>query len=86
MPLHHQHTRPRVLKNQTLTVFGSVGIQRQIGCAGLQNPEYTEVWDGWTTEGGSPGKEIEPPEPTEITVRAITAPELDEPTEDSKAA
>jgi len=28
--------------------------------------------------GIAPGKEIEPPEPTEITVRAITAPELDE--------
>lgn len=28
--------------------------------------------------GIAPGKEIEPPEPAEITVRAITAPELDE--------
>lgn len=28
--------------------------------------------------GVAPGKEIEPPEPTEITVRAITAPELNE--------
>ncbi|HEY5815116.1 MAG TPA: DNA recombination protein RmuC [Solirubrobacterales bacterium] len=28
--------------------------------------------------GIAPGKEIQPPEPTEITVRAITAPELDE--------
>jgi DNA recombination protein RmuC len=28
--------------------------------------------------GVAPGKEIKPPEPTEITVRAITAPELDE--------
>jgi hypothetical protein len=28
--------------------------------------------------GIAPGKEIEPPEPIEITVRAITAPELDE--------
>jgi DNA recombination protein RmuC len=28
--------------------------------------------------GVAPGKEIEPPEPTEITVRAITAPELQE--------
>jgi DNA recombination protein RmuC len=28
--------------------------------------------------GVAPGKEIEPPEPTEISVRAITAPELDE--------
>jgi len=28
--------------------------------------------------GVAPGKEIEPPEPVEITVRAITAPELDE--------
>jgi DNA recombination protein RmuC len=28
--------------------------------------------------GVAPGKEIEPPEPTEITVRAITAPELSE--------
>jgi DNA recombination protein RmuC len=28
--------------------------------------------------GIAPGKEIEPPEPVEITVRAITAPELDE--------
>jgi len=28
--------------------------------------------------GIAPGKEIEPPEPTEITVRAITAPELNE--------
>ncbi len=28
--------------------------------------------------GVAPGKEIEPPEPIEITVRAITAPELDE--------
>jgi DNA recombination protein RmuC len=28
--------------------------------------------------GVAPGKEIEPPEPAEITVRAITAPELDE--------
>lgn len=28
--------------------------------------------------GVAPGKEIQPPEPTEITVRAITAPELDE--------
>jgi hypothetical protein len=28
--------------------------------------------------GIAPGKEIEPPEPTEITVRAITAPELAE--------
>jgi DNA recombination protein RmuC len=33
--------------------------------------------------GVAPGKEIEPPEPTEITVRAITAPELHE---DPKAA
>jgi DNA recombination protein RmuC len=29
--------------------------------------------------GVAPGKEIEPPEPTEITVRAITAPELHDP-------
>lgn len=36
--------------------------------------------------GIAPGKEIEPPEPAEITVRAITAPELHEAQEDPKAA
>jgi DNA recombination protein RmuC len=36
--------------------------------------------------GVAPGKEIEPPEPVEITIREITAPELREATDDSKAA
>ena len=35
--------------------------------------------------GVAPGKEIEPPEPTEITVRAITAPELREADDESRA-
>ncbi len=36
--------------------------------------------------GIAPGKEIEPPEPVEITVREITAPELRDASADSKAA
>jgi len=36
--------------------------------------------------GIAPGKEIEPPEPVELTVREISAPELSEAVEDSKAA
>ena len=34
--------------------------------------------------GIAPGKEIEPPEPTHITVRAISAPELREATESAR--
>lgn len=36
--------------------------------------------------GVAPGKEIEPPEPVELTVREISAPELREPGSESKAA
>src|SRR6201999_679024 len=36
--------------------------------------------------GIAPGKEIEPPEPTEITVRAISAPELREAPDTADAA
>ncbi len=36
--------------------------------------------------GVAPGKEIEPPEPTEITVRAIAAPELREAADEPRPA
>ena len=36
--------------------------------------------------GVAPGKEIEPPEPTQITVRQISAPELREATDEASSA
>jgi hypothetical protein len=36
--------------------------------------------------GVAPGKEIEPPEPVELTVREIAAPELRDASSESKAA